>query len=253
MDVRPGRSLRARQARADRPEAARRSSTARSPTTSRRWSPAQGCYAAFLTPKGKMLGDLRILDAAATSCCSTPSASRCRRSSTSCAASRSAIAVELHKRTLERGLLSLVGPRARRGRRRRRAARARARPPGGRRSAARPVRLIATDVGVDVLCDAADDTDAVAAALLGAGAPSACRGDGRVRCASSAAGPRYGDRPRRLGHPAGGRPQRARRELHQGLLRRPGDRRPAALQGQAQPPPARRCGSSAPAPSRARR
>ena len=26
-------------------------------------TPGQGCYAAFLTPKGKMLGDLRILDA----------------------------------------------------------------------------------------------------------------------------------------------------------------------------------------------
>ena len=25
-------------------------------------SPGTGCYAAFLTPKGKMLGDLRILD-----------------------------------------------------------------------------------------------------------------------------------------------------------------------------------------------
>src|SRR5690349_11806707 len=27
--------------------------------------PGHGCYAAFLTPKGKMLGDLRILDTAA--------------------------------------------------------------------------------------------------------------------------------------------------------------------------------------------
>ena len=26
-------------------------------------APGEGCYAAFLTPKGKMLGDLRILDA----------------------------------------------------------------------------------------------------------------------------------------------------------------------------------------------
>ena len=26
-------------------------------------APGTGCYAAFLTPKGKMLGDLRILDA----------------------------------------------------------------------------------------------------------------------------------------------------------------------------------------------
>ena len=40
----------------------RRSSRARSPTTSRRSRPGSGCYAAFLTPKGKMLGDLRILD-----------------------------------------------------------------------------------------------------------------------------------------------------------------------------------------------
>ena len=38
---------------------------------------------------------------------------------------------------------------------------------------------------------------------------------------------------------AGGRHQRARGELHEGLLRRPGDRRAAALQGQAEPPPAR--------------
>ena len=51
--------------------------------------PGEGCYAAFLTHKGKMLGDLRILavgDAPATrrrrSCCSTPSAWRCRRCST---------------------------------------------------------------------------------------------------------------------------------------------------------------------------
>src|ERR1035441_4033165 len=29
-------------------------------------TPGQGCYAAFLTPKGKMLGDLRILDASDT-------------------------------------------------------------------------------------------------------------------------------------------------------------------------------------------
>ena len=51
--------------------------------------PGEGCYAAFLTHKGKMLGDLRILavgeDAGAprrANCCSTPSATRCRRCST---------------------------------------------------------------------------------------------------------------------------------------------------------------------------
>ena len=45
-------------------------------------SAGHGCYAAFLTQKGKMLGDLRVLDSRPPSCCSTPSASRCRRCST---------------------------------------------------------------------------------------------------------------------------------------------------------------------------
>jgi glycine cleavage system aminomethyltransferase T len=45
-------------------------------------APGPGAYAAFLTHKGKMLGDLRILRHRATSSCSTPSAWRSRRSST---------------------------------------------------------------------------------------------------------------------------------------------------------------------------
>ena len=53
--------------------------------------------------------------------------------------------------------------------------------------AGRPVRLIATDGGVDVLCAAAD-TAAVAAALLAAGAEPMTEDAGRRRCASSAAG-----------------------------------------------------------------
>ena len=51
--------------------------------------PGEGRYAAFLTHKGKMLGDLRILAVGERrgrthrrSCCSTPSAWRCRRCST---------------------------------------------------------------------------------------------------------------------------------------------------------------------------
>ena len=46
--------------------------------------------------------------------------------------------VELHKRTLESGLLSLIGPRRAPRRRRGGPARARARPPRRRRSAGRP-------------------------------------------------------------------------------------------------------------------
>ncbi len=56
-------------------------------------APGEGRYAAFLTHKGKMLGDMRILAVGAPgagtqagpgrpSCCSTPSGARCRRCST---------------------------------------------------------------------------------------------------------------------------------------------------------------------------
>ncbi len=71
--------------------------------------PGQGCYAAFLTPKGKMLGDLRVLDAGDELLLDTERVAlqelfnMIRRF-------RVGYEVELHKRTLERGLLSLVGP-----------------------------------------------------------------------------------------------------------------------------------------------
>jgi folate-binding protein YgfZ len=76
--------------------------------------------------------------------------------------------VEVHKRTLQTGLLSLAGPRARTV-------------AGGdtlgedehdhvaARIGGAAVRLVATDVGVDVLCDAGD-TETVAAALRERGA-----------------------------------------------------------------------------------
>src|SRR5437588_4805662 len=72
-------------------------------------SPGQGCYAAFLTPKGKMLGDLRILDAGDELLLDTERSAlqglfnMIRRFSIG-------YDVSLHKRTLERGLLSLIGP-----------------------------------------------------------------------------------------------------------------------------------------------
>src|SRR4051812_18063276 len=72
----------------------------------------EGCYAAFLTPKGKMLGDLRVLDAADELLLATERVAlqalfdMIRRYSLG-------HQVELHKRTVESGLLSLVGPRAR--------------------------------------------------------------------------------------------------------------------------------------------
>ncbi|MDE3133443.1 MAG: folate-binding protein, partial [Acidobacteriota bacterium] len=70
-----------------------------------------GCYAAFLTPKGKMLGDLRILDTGDELLLDTERVAlqelfnMIRRF-------RIGYDVELHKRTVERGLVSLIGPKA---------------------------------------------------------------------------------------------------------------------------------------------
>jgi folate-binding protein YgfZ len=74
--------------------------------------PGSGAYAAFLTVKGKMLGDLRVLDAGDELLLDTERValqelfSMIRRF-------KVGFDVELHRRTLERGLLSLVGPQAR--------------------------------------------------------------------------------------------------------------------------------------------
>src|SRR3712207_54955 len=75
--------------------------------------PGSGCYAAFLTHKGKMLGDLRVLDTG------TELLLDCERSAlqelfTMIRRFKLGRDVELHKRTLERALLSLIGPNARR-------------------------------------------------------------------------------------------------------------------------------------------
>jgi folate-binding protein YgfZ len=130
-------------------------------------SPGQGCYAAFLTPKGKMLGDLRILDTGGELILDTERVSlqelfnMIRRFSVG-------YSVELHKRTLQRGLLSLIGPGA--------AAVAGADALGETEHAHAlgevagiPVRLIRTDLGVDLLADA-EVTPALAQALESAGA-----------------------------------------------------------------------------------
>src|SRR3954469_18815901 len=75
--------------------------------------PGSGCYAAFLTHKGKMLGDLRILDAGDELLLD------CERSALQelfnlLRRTRIGRDADLHKRTLERGLISLLGPEARR-------------------------------------------------------------------------------------------------------------------------------------------
>jgi folate-binding protein YgfZ len=150
--------------------------------------PGSGCYAAFLTHKGKMLGDLRILDTGDELLLD------CERVAlqelfTMIRRFKLGRDVELHKRTLEYGLLSLIGPDARR------IAGAGDLPDAehahraGRIGGA-ALRLIATDLGVDVLCDAAD-AEPVAAALIDAGAVPAGEDAAEVRRVETGR-PRYG-------------------------------------------------------------
>jgi tRNA-modifying protein YgfZ len=148
----------------------------------------QGCYAAFLTPKGKMLGDLRILDASAEMLLDTERTAlqqlfnMIRRFSIG-------FQVELHKRTIERGLLSLIGPESESA--------------AGISGLAAPehshmplelagaaVRAIRTDIGVDLLCDASD-TESLRSALEDAGALTVS--ESVVECLRVEHGrPRYG-------------------------------------------------------------
>jgi tRNA-modifying protein YgfZ len=136
--------------------------------------PGEGRYAAFLTHKGKMLGDLRIL-AVGDSEQPAPSELLLDTERSSLQALFDMIGrfkvgyqVELHKRTLERGLLSLIGPDA--------VAVAGADELPDVEHANVPVELgavvalaVRTDVGVDLICDA-PDTDELAGALRERGA-----------------------------------------------------------------------------------
>ena len=119
--------------------------------------PGRGCYAAFLTHKGKMLGDLRVLDLGDELLLDTERVAlqelfnMIRRY-------KLGRDVELHKRTLELGLLSLVGPRTE--------TYGLDEEHANRRDeiAGQPVVLVRTDVGVDIFVPA-DGVDAVRGAL----------------------------------------------------------------------------------------
>jgi tRNA-modifying protein YgfZ len=123
-------------------------------------TPGDGCYAALLTNKGKMLADLRVLDTADELWLDTE---RAGLQALFDALRRGAVGwqAQLHKRTLEQALLSLVGPHAER------AVGGELGPEHANRHAqlgGADVLLVATDVGVDVVC-AAGDADRVRAAL----------------------------------------------------------------------------------------
>jgi folate-binding protein YgfZ len=145
--------------------------------------PGTGCYAAFLTPKGKMLGDLRVLDAGAELLLDTERVAlqelfnMIRRFSIG-------YDVELHKRTIERGLVSLIGPAA---------DDVIADVPSEEHGHVEvsidgiEARAIRADVGIDLLCDASD-TEALKRAL-----DVAAVSEDAVECVRIERGrPRYG-------------------------------------------------------------
>jgi tRNA-modifying protein YgfZ len=124
-------------------------------------SAGEGCYAAFLTPKGKMLGDLRILDTGEELWLDTE---RVALQELFNMVRRFSIGydVQLHKRTVECGLVSLIGPGADA------VCGAEALPAAEHAHAVVlvaeiPVRAVRTDVGVDLICEAAATPDLIAA------------------------------------------------------------------------------------------
>jgi len=109
-------------------------------------TPGHGLYAAFLTHKGKMLGDLRVLDLGDELWLDTERASlqalfdMIRRG-------KIGFDVELHKRTLQQGLLSVVGESP--------VAVGPAEHDNARGAIEGiPVVAVRTDVGVDLICGA---------------------------------------------------------------------------------------------------
>lgn len=129
-------------------------------------TPGTGCYAALLTHKGKMLADVRVLEPIPTELlllCERPALQALfdtiRRFNIG-------FDCQLHKRTLERGLLSLIGPRAQE---------LSGDVPATEHAnapatiAGAQTLLVRTDAGVDVVCDSAD-TGRVRDALVAAGA-----------------------------------------------------------------------------------
>jgi tRNA-modifying protein YgfZ len=150
-----------------------------------------GCYATLLTPKGRMLADLRILR--------PPTPFEGVWLDTERVALQTLFdglrshligyATELHKQTLEYGLLSLVGPTARD---------VLGDPPladdehanAAAQIAGTDVLLVATDLGVDVFC-VAESLDAVRTQLEGSGAAPVS--EAAVECLRIESGrPRFG-------------------------------------------------------------
>ena len=136
--------------------------------------PGEGCYAAFLTHKGKMLGDVRVLavgaggEGAVRELLLDTERSTLQALFDMIRRFKVGFEVELDKRTLECGLLSLIGPDSQRL--------AGAEQLGADEHCHASVeieglaaRAVRSDVGVDLICDA-DDTAGLRRALEDRGA-----------------------------------------------------------------------------------
>jgi folate-binding protein YgfZ len=157
--------------------------------------PGEGCYAAFLTHKGKMLGDLRILavgdDPAAAPAELLLDTERVALQALFDMIRRFKVGydVELHKRTVERALVSLIGPHAGRV--------AAAESLSGEEHASLAVEVagvqalaVRTDVGIDLICDASGSERLLAALQERGAAPV---GEAAAECLRIERGrPRYG-------------------------------------------------------------
>jgi folate-binding protein YgfZ len=154
-------------------------------------TPGTGCYAAFLTPKGKMLGDLRILDAGPPTHELLLDTERVALQELFNMIRHFSLGhdVQLHKRTLERGLISLLGPGSAT------LAGARELPDDEHANAALQldgvgVRAVRTDAGIDLFCDG-ERTGDLLAALAARGADPIS--DATAECLRIERGrPRYG-------------------------------------------------------------
>ncbi len=143
-------------------------------------TPGSGCYAAFLTHKGKMLGDMRVFDVGDELLldCERVALQELFNMIHRYKLGRD---VELHKRTLQYALLSVIGPDAPRlaGPAEHDNARVRA---GGVDAIA-----VTTDLGTDLFC-AAEDREALRAALAFSDGDAAAAEIARVESGR----PRYG-------------------------------------------------------------
>jgi len=154
--------------------------------------PGEGRYAAFLTHKGKMLGDLRVLavpgQEGAIELLLDTERGALQALFDMIRRFKVGYRVELHKRTLELGLLSLIGPRA--------VEIAGADPGAEEHASARAdiagveALVVRTGEGLDAICQAGD-TELLAAALRARGAVPV--GEAAAECLRIESGrPRYG-------------------------------------------------------------